>query len=480
MLDFKLKEYGSNVRTEIIAGLTMFAAMAYIIPVNMSILSDQGALQDKGIPAGAVILATCIAAGVGSLLMGLWANVPYGMAPGMGLNAFFTFTVVMGLGFTWKQALAMVFLSGVIDLIVTATGIRKHIVASLPKALRSAMGVGIGLFIAYIGIKDAGLLQFTSDPGNYLALGPGDPANTTIIANANAVPALVAIKGTALILAVVAIIVTIVLFVMKVPGAILISIILMTIVASFFGMVHMDWTTYFNSLGSSFGQLGHVFGQSVLAIPSLFSDPGRIILAIATIFAFAMTGLFDELGTSLGLGRATGIFSEQEIDDVAKVHGFKTRFARSLVPPSIATMFGSLFGTSNTTTYVESSTGIAAGGKTGLTAVTTAALFLLSIAFAPLAMAVPPLATAPALIMVGALMIRPVKEILWDDPESAIPAFLAIAVMPFAYSITTGIAVGVIFYCIIKLVRGKVKEIHPVLAIIAVLFLAYFINMAVA
>jgi len=471
---FKLKEYGANARTEIIAGLTLFAAMAYIIPVNSSMLSQ------TGIPAGAVVLATCIAAAAGSLLMALWANVPYGMAPGMGLNAFFTFTVVFALGFTWQQALAMVFLSGVIDFVVTFTGVRKFIVASLPKALRSAMGVGIGLFIAYIGIKDAGLLSFTADPGTYSLLGDGTAANSTAVAGAGTVPAIVAINTTMLVLAVIAIALTIVLYILKVPGAILISIIVMTIVAGLFGLVHMDWGGYFGTMGQSFTQLGSVFGQSVASIPSLFSDPSKIVLAIATIFAFSMTGLFDELGTSLGLGRATGIFSEEEIENVAQVKGFKTRFARSLVPPSIATMFGSLFGTSNTTTYVESSAGIAAGGKTGLTAATTGVLFLASIVLAPLAMAVPSLATAPALIMVGALMIRPVKDIEWTDMEAAIPAFLAIAIMPFAYSITTGIAVGVIFYCLIKLVRGKVKEIHPVLAVIALLFVAYFVNMALA
>ena len=479
---FKLKEYGTNARTEIIAGLTMFAAMAYIIPVNASILGQ------TGIPAGSVVLATCIAAAAGSLLMAFWANVPYGMAPGMGLNAFFTFTVVFALGFTWQQALAMVFLSGVIDLIVTATGIRKHIVASLPKALRAAMGVGIGLFIAYIGIKDAGLLSFTvspPDPGfppNWFAIPPTgiDPTTTTIVGNASTVPAIVGINTTALILAVIAIALTIVLYVMKVPGAILISIIAMTVVAAPFGLVTIDFGSYFGTLGQSFADLGSVFGQAFISIPSLFADPTKIVLAIATIFAFSMTGLFDELGTSLGLGRATGIFSEEEIDSVAQVKGFSTRFARSLVPPSIATMFGSLFGTSNTTTYVESSAGIAAGGKSGATAATTGTLFLASILLAPLAMAVPSLATAPALIMVGALMIRPVKDIDWTDMEASIPAFLAIAVMPFAYSITTGIAVGVIFYCLIKLVRGKLKEIHPVLAVIALLFVAYFVNMALA
>jgi len=471
---FKLKEYGTNVRTEIIAGLTMFAAMAYIIPVNASILSQ------TGIPRGAIVLATCIAAAAGTALMALWANVPYGMAPGMGLNAFFTFTVVFALGFTWQQALGMVFLSGVIDLIVTATGIRKHIVASLPKALRSAMGVGIGLFIAYIGIKDAGLLSFTSDPGTYIVIGDGDPKTSTIVAGALTVPSIVPINSTVLVLAVIAIALTIVLYVTKVKGAILISIIVMTIVGAFFGLVGMDWQGYFGSLGASFGELGSVFGQAVIAIPSLFLDPTKIILAIATIFAFSMTGLFDELGTSLGLGRATGIFSEEESEQVAQVKGFSTRFARSLVPPSIATMFGSLFGTSNTTTYVESSAGIAAGGKSGATALTTSGLFLASIVLAPLAMAVPGFATAPALIMVGALMIRPVKDIDWSDMEVSIPAFLTIAVMPFSYSITTGIAVGVIFYCLIKAFRGKFNEIHPVLAVIALLFLAYFVNMAVA
>jgi len=453
-----MKQYGTNVRTEIIAGLTMFAAMAYIIPVNMGMLGDTGPLGDQGIPANAVILATCLAAAAGSLLMAFWANLPYGMAPGMGLNAFFTFTVVMALQFTWKQALAMVFLSGAIDLLITATGVRKHIVAALPKALRSAMGVGIGLFIAYIGINNAGLLSFASG-----------------------VPAMAPINAPKLILAVVAIAVIVLLYVWKVPGAILIGIVVMTIVGALFGQIdQMHWSSYGSQLASSFTQLGGVFGQSILAIPSLFSDPSRLVLAIATIFAFSMTGLFDELGTSLGLGRATGIFSEEEIENVAKVKGFKERFARSLVPPSIATMFGSLFGTSNTTTYVESSAGIAAGGRTGATALTTGSMFLASILLVPLISVVPFFATAPALIMVGALMIRPVTEITWTDMEVAIPAFLAIAVMPFTYSITTGIAVGVIFYCLIKLVRGKISEIHPVLAVIAVLFLAYFVNMALA
>ena len=472
---FQMSKHGTNTRTEVLAGLTMFAAMAYIIPVNASILSQ------TGIPSGAVVLATCIAAAAGTALMSLWANLPYGMAPGMGLNAFFTFTVVFALGFTWQQALAMVFLSGAVDLLVTATGVRKHIIASIPKALRTAMGVGIGLFIAYIGIKDAGLLSFTSDPGAYAVIGSGDPASSTIVANSGAVPAIVPINDKVLILAVLAILLTAILYVCKVKGAILISIVVATIAGACFGLVHMDWASYFSNLGDSFSKLGSVFGQSVTSIPSLFSDPSKIVLVIATIFAFSMTGLFDELGTSLGLGRSSGLFTEQEIDDVAKTNSFKTRFAKSLVPPSIATMFGSLFGTSNTTTYVESSTGIGAGGRTGATALTTAALFLASILLAPLAMSVPSWATAPALIVVGVLMMSRIGDIKWDDQsalDDTIPAFLTIIVMPFAYSITTGIAVGTIVYCLIKLFRGKYRQVHPVLAVVALLFVAYFVNSA--
>jgi len=474
-----MTKYGTNARTEVLAGLTMFAAMAYIIPVNAAMLSQ------TGIPFGAVILATCIAAAAGTALMSLWANLPYGMAPGMGLNAFFTFTVVFALGFSWQQALAMVFLSGVVDLLVTATGVRKHIIASIPAALRTAMGVGIGLFIAYIGIKDAGLLSFTSDPGHNIDVGGG-----TIVADSATVPAMVPLSTVVLILAICAIALTVILYVLKVKGAILISIVAATVVGAVLTLtnvlqgsdrVTMNWSDYFSTLGGSFHDLGSVFGQSITSIPGLFSDPKKIVLVIATIFAFSMTGLFDELGTSLGLGRSSGLFTEQEIDDVAKTNSFKTRFAKSLVPPSIATMFGSLFGTSNTTTYVESSTGIGAGGRTGVTSLTTACLFLVSIVLAPLAESVPGWATAPALIVVGVLMMSRIGDIDWHDIdmlEETIPAFLTIVIMPFAYSITTGIAVGTIVYCLIKLCRGKIKQIHPVLAIVALLFVAYFVNTA--
>jgi AGZA family xanthine/uracil permease-like MFS transporter len=465
---FKLNEYGTNVRTEILAGLITFVTMAYIIIVNQSILGQ------TGIPAGAVILATCIAAAIGTLMMAV-ANVPYAQAPGMGLNAFFTFTVCFGLGFTWQQALAMVFICGLINFVVTVTRIRKFIIASIPKVLQCAIGAGIGIFIAYIGVKNAGLLQFTSDPGTYLALGDGNPATTTIVAGASAVPAIVPINTLTLVLAVLSIILMAILVVRKVPGAILISIIVSTIVGAICGLVSFAWNDYIGSLGASFSELGSVFGQSLIAIPSLFADPAKIILVLATIFAFSLTDIFDTIGTFIGTGRSTGIFSEDEIENITKTKGFKTRLDKALLADSLATSIGSLFGTSNTTTYVESAAGIAAGGRTGLTAATTAGCFVLSIVLAPLVLAVPGWATAPALIIVGVLMAAPLKDIEWTNYEEAIPAFFAATMMAIFYSISTGIAIGFLFYCVLKLVRGKVKEIHPILAVVTVLFVCNFV-----
>jgi AGZA family xanthine/uracil permease-like MFS transporter len=465
---FELQKYGTNVRTEIVAGLVTFFTMAYIIIVNQSILAQ------TGIPAGAVILATCIAAAIGTLAMAA-ANVPYAQAPGMGLNAFFTFTVCFGLGFEWQQALAMVFICGIVNLVITVTNIRKHIIASIPRVLQCAIGAGIGIFIAYIGVKNAGLLQFTSDPGTYLALGDGNPATTTIVAGAGAVPAIVPINTVTLLLAVFSIALMALLVTRKVPGAILISIVASTVVGALAGQVSFDFSGYFVGLGGSFGELGSVFGQSVLAIPSLFADPTKIVLVLATIFAFSLTDTFDTIGTFIGTGRSTGIFTDEELDNIAKTKGFKTRLDKALLADSLATSIGALFGTSNTTTYVESSAGIAAGGRTGLTAATTAGCFMLAIVFAPLVLAVPGWATAPALIIVGVLMAAPLKDIDWKNYADAIPAFFAATMMAFFYSISTGIAIGFLFYCILKLASGKAREIHPVLAVVTLLFLCNFV-----
>jgi len=465
---FKFKEYGTNIRVEVIAGLVTFVTMAYIIIVNQSILSL------TGIPAGAVILATCIAAAIGTLMMVI-ANVPYAQAPGMGLNAFFTFTVCFGLGFSWQQALAMVLICGVVNFVITVTRIRKHIIASIPKVMQCAIGAGIGIFIAYIGFKNAGLLSFTSDPGTYIMLGDGDPLTTTIIAGSSAVPGMVPIDSLVLVMGVISLILMGVLMVLKVPGAILISIIVSTLIGVPLGLVNFEFSGYFAGLGGAFSELGEVFGQSVLAIPSLFTNAGTILVVIATIFAFSLTDTFDTIGTFIGTGRSTGIFSEEEIDNITKTHGFKTRLEKALLADSCATFFGALFGTSNTTTYVESAAGIAAGGRTGFTALTTAVCFILAMVFAPVVLAVPGWATAPALIIVGVLMTAPLKDIDWHDFTDAIPAFFAATTMAFFYSITTGIAIGFIFYCITKLATRKFKEIHPVLIVVTLLFVANFV-----
>jgi len=469
---FKLQENNTTVRTEVIAGLVTFVTMAYIIIVNQSILGL------TGIPAGAVILATCIAAAIGTLMMAI-ANVPYAQAPGMGLNAFFTFTVVFGLGFPWQQALAMVFICGIINFIITVTRIRKHIIASIPRAMQCAIGAGIGIFIAYIGFKNAGLLSFIIDPGTYIPLGDGDPATTTIIANSHAVPTLVAMNTPVLILAIIAIILMVVLMVKKIPGAILISIIVMTIVAAIAGLTSFSFAGYAAGISDAFSQLGSVFGQAVISIPGLFGDPTKIVLVIATIFVFSLTDIFDTIGTFIGTGRSTGIFSEEEIDNIINTKGFETRLDKALLADSMATSVGALFGTSNTTTYIESAAGITAGGRTGLTSVVTAICFLLSIVFAPFVIAVPGWATAPALIVVGVLMAAPLKDINWRDLTEAIPTFFAATTMAFFYSISTGIAFGFIFFCITKIATGRAKEIHPVLAIVTALFVVNFIIMAI-
>ena len=465
---FKLEEYNTNVRTEIIAGVVTFFTMAYIIIVNQSILSL------AGVPAGAVTIATCIAAAVGTIMMAI-ANVPYAQAPGMGLNAFFTFTVVFGLGFTWQEALAMVFICGIINFIITITSVRKYIIAAIPKSLQLAIGAGIGIFIAYIGIKSAGLLNFTIDPGTYLALGDGNPETTTIVAGSGAIPAIVPINTVALILAVLSIILMAILVTKKVPGAILISIVISTIVAAIFGLTSFAMGDYFLTLGDNFKELGGVFGQAIVSLPKLFSDPTKILMVIATIFAFSLTDIFDSIGTFIGTGRATGIFTDEEIDNIASNRGFKSRIEKALLADSLATSIGAILGTSNTTTYVESAAGISAGGRTGLTALTTAVCFLLAILFSPLVIAVPALATAPALIIVGVFMAQPLKDIHWADLKDAIPAFLTAVGMAFFYSISTGIAIGFIFFCILRIASGKAREISITLWIITLLFIGNFV-----
>ncbi|BCJ96685.1 guanine permease [Anaerocolumna cellulosilytica] len=464
---FKLQKHGTTVSTEIVAGITTFFAMAYIIFVNPQMLSQ------TGIPHGAVFLATIFASVAGTLVMGLFANVPYAQAPGMGLNAFFTYTVCFGLGYTWKQALGMVFLCGLINVLITVTKIRKLIIKAIPASVQSAIGGGIGIFIAYIGIKNAGLLEFTADPGTYVSLDSG-----TVVANSAIVPGLVKFNTSSVILALIGIVVLIILLVLKVKGAIIISIALTTVIAIPMGVVDLSNLGTTTSLSESFVQLGETFGAALGkdGLISLFTnDPSKIPQILMTIFAFSLSDTFDTLGTFIGTGKRTGIFDEEDEKALQDGTGFKSKMDRALFADSVATSIGALFGTSNTTTYVESAAGIGAGGRTGLTAVVTAILFLLSMFLAPIVSIVPAQATAPALIAVGIMMLSSFKEVEWTDLDEAIPAFFAAIFMALCYSISYGIAAGFIFYCIVKVCKGKAKEIHPILWVTVALFVLNFI-----
>jgi AGZA family xanthine/uracil permease-like MFS transporter len=469
---FKLKENGTNVSTEVLAGFTTFFAMAYIIFVNPQILGI------TGMPTGAVFLSTIIAAAVGTLVMGLFANVPYAQAPGMGLNAFFTFTVCGAvLGFKWQQALAMVFLCGMVNILITVTKVRKLIIKSIPESIQHAIGGGIGIFIAYIGIKDAGLLSFTSDPGKYQQFGDGG----TVVADSSAVPALVDFNNAAVILSLIGIAIMIVLLILKVRGAILIGIIATTIIGVPMGVVHLDQIGTTTNLSTSFSELGQTFGAAFGkdGMVSLFTDASRIPLVLMTIFAFSLSDTFDTIGTFIGTGRRTGIFSEEDQKALESGSGFKSKMDKALFADSIATSIGAVFGTSNTTTYVESAAGIGVGGRTGLTSVVTACLFLLSMFLAPVIGVIPMQATAPALIMVGIMMLSSFKEIQWGELEEAIPAFFAAIFMAFCYSISYGIAAGFVAYCIVKVCKGKAKEIHPILWVATALFVLNFVILAI-
>lgn len=467
---FKLQENGTKVSTEILAGLTTFFAMSYIIFVNPAMLSQ------TGMPKSAVFLATIIASVIGTLVMGLFANVPYAQAPGMGLNAFFTYTVCFALGFSWQQALAMVFICGLINIIITVTKIRKSIIKSIPVSLQNAIGGGIGIFIAYIGIKSAGLLSFTSDPGKNIILEGG-----TVIADSSAVPALVTLNNPVVLLSLIGLVLTIALLVFKVRGAILIGIIATTIIGIPMKIVDVSAIGTTTGIAGAFKELGTTFGAALgsQGLLSLFTNSAKIPLVLMTIFAFSLSDTFDTIGTFIGTGRKTGIFSAEDEKAMESSAGFKSKMDRALFADAIATSIGALFGTSNTTTYVESAAGIGTGGRTGLTSLTTALLFIACIFLAPVAGLVPAAATAPALIVVGIMMMSAFKEIKWDDLDEAIPSFFAGVFMAFCYSISYGIATGFIFYCLVKLCKGQFKEVHPILFVSTILFILNFIILAI-
>jgi len=446
---FKLKEHGTTVSTEIIAGLTTFFAMAYIIVVNPSIL------KESGMEWGAVFLATIISSIIGTLVMGLVANVPYAQAPGMGLNAFFVYTVCFALKFTWQQALSMVFICGVINILITVTKIRKHIIKSIPRSLQNAIGGGIGIFIAYIGLLNVKFIDFSAG-----------------------VPSIAKMNNPTIWLFLIGLILTIILLILKVRGAILIGIIVTALIGIPMGLTATGDTI---SFGDAVKSLPTTFGVifTDAGIPSLFSDSSKLPLVLMTIFAFSLSDTFDTIGTFIGTGRRTGIFSEEDEKAMESSAGFKSKMDKALFADATATSIGAIFGTSNTTTYVESAAGIGAGGRTGLTSVVVAICFALSAFLATFVSAIPSAATAPALVIVGVMMLAAFKEIEWTELSEAIPAFFAGIFMALCYSISYGIAAGFIFYCIVKICKKEAKEIHPILWISVILFILNFVILAV-
>ncbi|HRM23224.1 MAG: NCS2 family permease [Enterococcus aquimarinus] len=473
---FKLKENETKVSTEVIAGVTTFFAMSYILFVNPAILSA------SGMPFQAVFLATIIASVVGTLIMGLFANVPYAQAPGMGLNAFFTFTVVFGLGYTWQQALAMVFICGLINIFITVTKIRKLIIHAIPESMQHAIGGGIGIFVAYVGIKNANLISFSADSATITSSMVDGEVATNVTMNGGVVPALVNFNNPEVLLSVIGLVLMTVLVVMNIRGAILIGIVGTTIIGILMGVVDLsaiDWQA--NSLGNSINELGVTFGAAFgpEGMQSLFADSAKIPQVIMTIIAFSLSDTFDTIGTFIGTGRRTGIFSQEDEDALEDSKGFTTKMDRALFADAVATSIGAVFGTSNTTTFVESAAGIGAGGRTGLTSVVVAGMFLLSSLFSPIISIVPAQATAPALILVGVMMMASFKDIDWTQLEEAVPAFFASIFMGLCYSISYGIAAGFIFFAIVKVVKGKGKEVSPVLWIVNALFILNFVIMAI-
>ena len=422
---FGFAAHATNWRTEILAGFTTFITMAYIIFVNPAILSE------TGMPLAAVTAATCLCAAFGSILMGALANYPLALAPGMGLNAYFTYTVVLGMGIPWQTALGAVFLSGIIFLALTFTGIRQRLVAAIPHQLHAAVGGGIGLFIAFIGFRNAGIIV-------------PSVATTVTLGNVRAPQTALAIFGLLLIA---------LLQVLRVRASMLIGVLTTMFVGVLCHQVHWQPATY--DLTAIKATAFHLDILGALHVG-----------AFEIIFVFLFVDLFDNIGTLVAVTQRAGL--------IAPDHSIP-RLNRILFADATATVFGSLTGTSTVTSYVESTAGVAAGGRSGVTAIVTGLLFLGAIVAAPFIGIVPPAATAPALILVGSLMLAAITEIHWHDPLVAVPAFLTLILIPFTYSIANGLGFGIIAWAVLHLFAGKARRQDWLLYILAALFLARFI-----
>jgi AGZA family xanthine/uracil permease-like MFS transporter len=421
---FALTEHGTSVRTEFVAGVTTFLTMVYIVFVNPAILANAG--MDKG----AVFVATCLAAALSTLIMALYANYPIALAPGMGLNAFFAFTLVLGYKYTWQQALAFVFLSGVLALIITATRLREHIIRSIPRSLKLAVSAGVGLFLGIIALETSGIVV-------------DSPATLVTLGDLKKWPAILALLGFVLI---------VVLNGRKVLGGTLVGILMVTVAGLPLGLV----------------QYGGVVSLPPSLAPTFLQlDFSRVLegTALLVIFSLLFVDLFDTAGTLIGVAHRAGMLDAE---------GELPRMGRALIADSSATVVGSLLGTSNTTSYIESVAGVDAGGRTGLTSMFVAAFFLLALFFAPLAGMIPSYASAAALLYVACVMTHGLVELDWDDLTEYAPAVMTAIAMPLTYSIATGIGLGFITYALAKLLSGRFAEAKPAVVLLAVLFAIKF------
>lgn len=420
---FHLKEHNTNTKTELVAGFTTFMTMAYILAINPSILSQ------AGMDAGAVFTATAIASFVATAIMAFYANYPFALAPGMGLNAFFAYSVVLGKGHSWQFALTAVFIEGLIFILLTFTNVREAIVNGIPKSVKQAISVGIGLFIAFIGLRGANIVV----PGEGIPLDLGD------------------ITSPEAIVCFIGLTITVVLLVKQVRGAILLGILISTIVGIFLGVTQLP--------------SGHLISAPPSIKPVFMKLEWNHILSadmIIIMITFLFVDMFDTIGTLVGVSTKAGLVDE---------NGNLPHVKKALFADAVGTAFGALLGTSTVTTYVESASGVAEGGRTGLTALTTGVLFLVALLLSPIFLMIPSAATAPALITVGLFMMSPIKEIDLGDFTEAVPAFLTILMMPLAYSIAQGIVFGIVSYALLKLLTGRYKEASPVLYILAFLFI---------
>ncbi len=425
---FGLDPAKHSIRTEIIAGITTFLTMAYILAVNPSIFS---ALASQGMPTDAVFTATALAAIVGCLVMSIYAKKPFGLAPGMGLNAFFVFTVCLGMGHSWQMALTAIFLEGILFILLTVTNVRKLIVDAIPLSLKRAIGAGIGLYIAFIGLKSAGII--VSSEATSVTLG--------------------SFSEPTAILAIIGLILTSVLVILKVRGGMLIGIIITTLIG-----IPMGVTNY-SGIVSTPPSIAPIFCK--FEWTQIFSWD-----MLAIVFTFLFIDMFDTIGTVVGVSVKSGMVDEKgNVDGINKV----------LMADAVATVAGAAFGTSTTTTYIESASGVSEGGRTGLTSFTIAICFAIALLFSPLFLAIPGAATGPVLFIVGVMMAAPVKEIDWEDYSEAIPAFVTMLLMPLAYSISDGIMLGLISYVFLNTLTGKVKKVSVMMWILAILFILRYV-----